>query len=188
MLQDKPSLYAAYRFFFTKSKSQPGVIKKWLIKKGISFKEIDDLESTLKIVFINKYYSYTHNKIEFFTYMWTAFNQEVLNYFQAKKLLKNSSEFLLEEQTVNKETGEPIQINIGYTPSDHTNIDGTYDVEKFFSGLTGQEADICRLKFFNGYSELEISRHFNRPLSEIKKDIASIQNKYSCFFHRGINN
>jgi hypothetical protein len=75
MSQDKPSLYAAYRFFFTKSKSQPGVIKKWLIKKGINFKEIDDLESTLKIVFINKYYSYTHNKIEFFTYMWTAFNQ-----------------------------------------------------------------------------------------------------------------
>lgn len=140
-------------------------LRMWLVKKGISFCELDDVETEMKLSFLSGINKYEHDKIEFEKYIWTKFQHTLLNYYQSKKLKKNSAQLL-------SDASDEVVFNIGYIPEKKYYKD---DFEYLFTLMTRHEATICRLIYYNGWSknqiisQLEItSKFYDRCLVNIR--------------------
>jgi hypothetical protein len=143
-------------------------LRMWLIKKGISYYELDDVETEMKLSFLAGVKKYEHDKIEFEKYIWTRFSHTLLNYYQSKKLKKNS---IIPFGDISEE----VVFNIGCLPEKRCQDDFEY----LFTLMTRYEATICRLIYYNGWEKqtiinhLEVSSNFyDKCLVNIRKIIS----------------
>ncbi len=145
-------------------------LRMWLIKKGISFFELDDVETEMKISFIDGVERYNHPKIVFEKYIWTKFSHTLLNYYQNKKLKKNSTQTF-------SDIGEEVVFDIGYIPEKYNKDDFEY----VFTLMSRYEATICRLIYYNGWEKFQIINHLEispKFYDECIINIRKIMKKY----------
>lgn len=147
-----------YNNIFTDSTGESKV-RKWLMKKGITGLDIDDLEGIMLDEFISGIEEYTYDHIKFEIFIWQKFIYALLCWFQKQKYL--SSVYV---------KGEILEKDM---PS--CEVDGL-DVEEILSLMTVDQRMIVRIKMNNGWNKHEIaeylglnSKEYSQQMEVIKK-------------------
>jgi len=140
-------------------------LRMWLIKKGVSFSELGDVETKMKLIFLESLSKYTHDKIDFERYVWTRFSHHLLCYFQSKTLQKNSVSTF-------SDVGDEVIVNIGFIPETSYVVD---DFELVFTKMTQIQATICRFIYYNDWNKYQISRHLRITLKEYNGHLGGIR-------------
>lgn len=125
-------------FFDNKNNNK---VRKWLIKKGVSFNEVDDVYGIMVLVFANAILSYKHDKIYFEKYVWVKFGHRLNNYFSDKNLLKNSNILIEENNSVQ---------NYTLLPSED------FDIDLFIESLDSIKSLIAKCHLYYGWTKNEI--------------------------------
>ena len=160
-------------------------VKMWLVKKGVHYNELDEVFSKMNLSFMLNLHRYKHDKIEFEKYIWTCFNQELLNHFHSKKLKKNSTTIGVDDVVESKLNDSEIleyEVNIGFVPAPEIN---TYDeYENFFLTLTQSQALICRMVYYSDYSKSEICEYLGIKKSKLKEEMENIRIAHEKYFQK----
>lgn len=142
--------------FYDKGKSK---LRMWLVKKGINFNDIDDVEAIMYLVFLHTVNIYNNDKINFEKYVWVKFQQALNNFFFSKNhIKKNSMSVSLDEIIDNSSTG--IVYNSGGKNYYEMNDIGL-DFENIVSNMTADESFICKCKYFSDWTDSQIIEYIN---------------------------
>ncbi len=156
-----------HKVFFDGAKPK---LRMWLINKGVSFNELAEVESNMRMLFMLRLKTYKHDKIPFEKYCWTSFQYELANWFQNKKLKKNSN-IGFDDLITNNDTD--VEVDIGYV----SNIedDCVYDFEFLFSRMTRLQATICRLLYYNEWVKEDIMSYLKLSKRKYSNELKYIK-------------
>ena len=159
-------------------------LRMWLIKKGVDFQELDDVESVCKLEFMKQLYKYNHDKIAFEKYVWTEFSHILLNHFQSKKSKKVSLTDSLDEKLGDDadEYRGNVYMNLGFIP----NPDCESDFETVFNNMTRIQATICRLIYYSELDKNEIIEFLNIGRDKYVKEVKQIRIKMKQYLVEGL--
>lgn len=159
-------------------------LRMWLIKKGVDYKDLDDLEGVCKLEFMKHLYKYNHDKISFEQYMWTEFSHILLCYFQSKKSKKYQLTDSLDEQ-LSVDDGEMmvnVHMNLGFIP----NPDYELDFETIFCRLTRVQATICRLIYYSGWDKAGVIEYLGINKDKYAKEMRNIRSIFREYTSTGL--
>ena len=161
-------------------------LRMWLIKKGVDYKDLDDLESVCKLEFMKHLHKYNHDKISFQQYMWTEFSHILLCYFQSKKSKKNQLTDSLDDELVvdDGEKVSTIQMDLGFIP----NPDYEMDFEAVFCRLTRIQATICRLIYYSDLDKTDVIDYLGINKDKYAKEIRNIRSIFREYINTGLVN
>lgn len=162
---DESFLIIYNKIFYDNNKPK---LRMWLIKKGISYSELDDVETEMKFELIKGIEEYSYNKIYFEKYIWTKFNHCLLNYFQSKKLKKNSVEPF-------SNFDSEIIFDIGFIP-EKKYIKSDFEI--LFTNMTQVQATICRLIYYNEWNKTQIIRYLDMSDNDYSNNLKVIRNSF----------
>lgn len=153
------------KIFFDGNKPK---LRMWMIKKGVPYSDLDDLETEMKFAFISELNKYEYTKIDFEKYIWTDFSHILINYFQSKKLKKNNN-LRLEFVT------EKVVVDIGYI---EVNKYDKSDFEILFLGLTRIQATMCRLIYYNDWNKEQIKNFLGMNKDDWENNLTVIKKNF----------
>lgn len=162
-------------------------VKRWLYKRGVKENEIDDLLSKMNIAFFKTIYKYEYDKINFEKYIWIKFKQVLLNHFHRKKEVKKISNILSledyhdEDEDLIKMEGK--SYSIGYISESDELL--RKDFDNIVSNMTDVQALICKLRFYNKWSEKEVVNHLRDigiPKREYLREVRTIKSIINKYF------
>lgn len=153
-------------------------VSSWL-KKFISYNELPDVESDLKIILWLSIINYKFVKIDFEKYVWTKFQHFVFNYLFYKKFIKKHSPSIKIIDVISQT--DEYDYNDHKLMSDSFNYDDIdYDVDRLFGMLSDTQSFICKCKYYSNWTDSETMRFlnidnkvYNNELNKIKKIIGN---------------
>lgn len=161
-------------------------LRMWLVKKGVDYSELDDVESTMKLSFMRVIMKYNHEKISFEKYVWTEFSQVLLNYFQSKKVKKYTTVGFDELNYTDEDGSEcvPKEINmdLGFIPEP----DYKCDFEKVFSHLTRIQATICRMIYYSEWNKDDVVEYLGITKDKYNKELKQIKIVFKKYLVTGM--
>jgi len=161
-------------------------LRMWLIKKGVDYKDLDDVEGICKLEFMKHLYKYNHDKISFEKYMWTEFSHILLCHFQSKKSKKYQLTDSLDEQlsTDDGEMVNNIQMDLGFIP----NPDYELDFETVFCKMNRIQATICRMIYYSDMEKSDVVEYLGISKDKYAKEIRHIRTIFKEYVHSGMVN
>lgn len=162
-------LYKVYRqVFYDGNKPK---LRMWLINSGIPYDSLGDLETEMKVCFMLGLNKYQHTKINFEKWIWTEFKYTLMNYFQSKKLLKNSNHTIFTDMVVNSNEDSQFDVESEQGESELTQD----DLEYYFLQMKCKQATICRLIYYNGWDKFNIMSQLNMTSQEYDDNMVEIR-------------
>ena len=157
-------------------------LRMWLVKKGVNFNELDVVESNMNLVFMLNLNKYQHDKIPFERYIWTCFNQELLNYFQSKKLKKNNN-IGFGDLGVKSDDGDGVdyEVNLGFIEAD-TTFELESDMETLLHTLPQLQATIVRMLYYTGWEKDDVCEYLQISREKFNKEIKSAKTAFYNYF------
>jgi len=161
---------------FYDAKAQPK-LRKWLVKKGVPLQHVEDLESEMKLAMFKAIQRYNHGKIPFEKYIWTEFNQILINWFVSRSRKSGRSVSIDEMIEVH---GDSIELNFGSVSVEA----GEMDVETVFNGMTQRQAFIARCLYYSDWTSNDIREYLGVNTSQYYKEISEIKRIVSEYVAR----
>lgn len=161
-------------------------LRMWLVKKGVDYKELDDVESTMKLSFMKVIHKYNHDKISFEKYVWTEFNQVLLNYFQSKKVKKYTTIGFDDMNCMDEDGSEyvskEISMDLGHIPEP----DYKYDFENIFSKLTQIQGTICRMIYYSEWNKDDVIEYLGISRDKYNREMKHIRTVFNSYLTTGM--
>jgi hypothetical protein len=145
-------------------------LKKWLIKNGIKYNEVNDVESIMNEVFVKVFNKYNDDKISFEKYMWVKFKHALFNYFFNKKNVKKiSMECSLENEVVD-----------GFDMNIEADYDLMIDINFIVNLMNNVQVAIFKLKK-DELNDFEIISKINIDAGEYYEELYKLQNLFELY-------
>lgn len=179
---DETTATQIYNIIFMDGKKPK--LRMWLIKKGVDYKDLDDLEGVCKLEFMRHLYKYNHDKISFEKYMWTEFSHILLCHFQSKKSKKYQLTDSLDDQIIGDD-GElinNIQMDLGFIP----NPDWELDFESVFCKLTRIQATICRMIYYSDMEKADVIEYLGISKDRYAKEVRQMRTTFKEYVNTGL--
>lgn len=162
-------------------------LRMWLVKKGVDYKELDVVESDMRMAFMKVLLKYNHNKISFEKYVWTDFSQCLLNYFQSKKEKKYTT-ISFDDINYNGEDGSEqmateLSMNLGFIPEP---VDCKCDFETVFHKLTRVQATICRMIYYSGWNKKDVTEYLGINKDKYNKEMKQVRIIFKKYLETGL--
>jgi hypothetical protein len=154
-------------------------LRYWLIKKGVSYNEVDDVESSMNELFMEGVMKYNNDKIDFEKWMWIKFKQQLSNYYSNKKLKKNADLIFEhdieknEEDRIDESFYDKIKFDIGNVS------DVTFDIDEniphFMNNL---QRFIYRCKVYANFRDdeiFEVANFLTDNRKEFQNEVVNIR-------------
>lgn len=136
-------------------------VKRWLYKKGVREYEIDELESQMNVAFFKTLYVYDYDKIDFEKFVWIKFKQVLINHYHRKREVKKIANIISFEGYYDEDDElmkiDDKKISIGYISENDNLLKSDFD--NIVSDMTDIQALICKLRFYNKWTEKEVINH-----------------------------
>ncbi len=161
-------------------------LRYWLINHGVHYNEVDDVESSMKELFMKGLMEYEDDRIDFEKWMWIKFKQQLSNFFFNKTLKKNAD--LVFEHNLERDDGEDknetfydkIKFDMG-------NIsDVTFDIEENIPNCMNHlQSYIYKCKVYSSYSEREIFelQNLTEDRKEFQNEVNNVRNKIKKYIN-----
>lgn len=177
--------YAEHLFrkiFFDKGKNK---VKMWLVKCNVSFNQLDEVESNMHLVFVNCLRTYNHDKIPFEKYCWTAFRQELLNFFTSKKYKKNgnvSFEDLVKKNGDGDYDTSELDVHLGVISDNVYEL----DFETVFMEMDQLSSFICRCIYYSDMDKQDVIEYLGISRNKFNQEVLKIRKVFSKYLQEQI--
>lgn len=165
-----------YWSVFYNADAQPK-LRKWLVKKGVPLHHVDDLESEMRVALFVAIHKYNHDKIPFEKYVWTEFQQILINWFISKS--KRSGAQLSIDEMVEVH-GDSIELNLGNVTLDGG--DTEFDAESIFSGMTQPQAFIARCLYYNEWTNNDVREYLHMTTAQYHRELTEVRRIVRTYF------
>ena len=139
-------------------------VRMWLKNRGVPYKNLDDMESEMIKVFVENIFKYHHGRIDFERWIWTKFEQALLNSFYRNTYIKKIANLYLADDLI-EENQNNIISGISYIFDDIE-----VDLNNILVCLNNVQCYIFNCKYYNNWNDSEIKIYVEK-IFNISPDI-----------------